>query len=702
MSFNFSRDFQTQGSGGYHYSTVSAKDVSSIKGGELVIPSQDNNGGRVERIKENGFSGCSNINSVIVPDTVRMIGKPDYDDGTGYLSLTTYFSLSFSCCNNLISVSVPDTLSFIGAQAFDGCVHLKSFIVRDTGADKLTLSRWRLDADDMYGCTLYVAERHLANAKKNFDKIFYKIDKLENAPTWQSLLSELDRPMPSQGLKFESSGKSTEGYNSHTYVYGRVGKASNFDNGLKNLVIPEIGDNKLIRQIDSSGFFSTNIKTVYLPNSLEYIGTPDDNSCGYNDRYNAYSFKNCTQLSVINASDRLKHIGTGAFDNSFNIKHFIIRDTGMPKMSISNWRITKTVFNDCTLYVPSQHLSTVKPKLEKTFRNVTTLDQIPAEIIALFPNVKYEISKDAPKAEPKKETPKPQPAPAPKAAPKAEPKAEPKKETPKPQPAPAPKQEPKETEPKKETPKPQPAKKVEIKENTVNGKTTYSFNGEDGLSKSKLCLSIIRYYIEQNPDITVSQLREMFNIKNNNMVETIDGALKICDSSGKAGGNYSMKDADQIATKEGKVVVWNYWPERYFNPFMEIVETHVFASDKKETPKPQPAPAPKQEPKKETPKPQPAPAPKAEPKKEAPKPEVRRPSADDMNVLDKLIDAALEDFVLTDEERSVLLKKSKEIGLGEDEFKIYLNGKIQERMKDKPAEKVEEEKKGFFARLFGK
>ena len=93
--------------------------------------------------------------------------------------------------------------------------------------------------------------------------------------------------------------------------------------------------------------------------------------------------------------------------------------------------------------------------------------------------------------------------------------------------------------------------------------------------------------------------------------------------------------------------------------------------------------------------------PKAEPKKEAPKPEVRRPSADDMNVLDRLIDAALEDFVLTDEERSVLLKKSKEIGLGEDEFKIYLNGKIQERMKDKPAEKVEEKKKGFFARLFG-
>ena len=73
-----------------------------------------------------------------------------------------------------------------------------------------------------------------------------------------------------------------------------------------------------------------------------------------------------------------------------------------------------------------------------------------------------------------------------------------------------------------------------------------------------------------------------------------------------------------------------------------------------------------------------------------------------MKVLDKLIDSALEDFVVTDEERKVLLNKANEIGLGKDEFKLYLNGKIQERMKDKPEEKVEEEKKGFFARLFGK
>ena len=671
MSFNFSRDFQTQGSGGYHYSTVSAKDVSSIKGGELVIPSQDNNGGRVERIKENGFSGCSNINSVIVPDTVRMIGAVDIPNY--WCDITkTHYGFSFRGCNNLVSISLPDTLSFIGDKTFSGCVHLKSLIVRDTGTAKLSLSRWILSSDEMYGCTLYVAERHLANVKKNFDKIFYKIDKLENAPDWKSLLNTLDGPKPTaEGLSFGTYSVTRQAeysVNTKSHEEGWVEKSSLFDNNIQHLIIPEkISSFSPITLQYVGNFSNTKIKTLYLPNNLEAIGMPDGRqSWGDPIRYNTSSFKNCTQLSVINASDRLKHIGTGAFDNSFNIKHFIIRDTGMPKMSISNWRITKTVFNDCTLYVPSQHLSTVKPKLEKTFRNVTTLDQIPAEIIALFPNVKYEISKDAPKTEPVKEAPKAQPAPAP--------KAEPKKETPKPQPAPA--------------PKAQPTQKIEITESVVNGKTAFIFNGETYTVKGKLCHAIAKYYIEQNPDITISQLRETFNIKNVNAVESVEEAIKTTDSSGTPGGGYYMKDADQIATKEGNVVVWNYWPERYYTPFMEIVEKLNFVSSGDKAVK-------------ETPKAQPAPAPKAEPKKEAPKPEVRRPSADDMNVLDRLIDAALEDFVLTDEERSILLKKTKEIGLGEDEFKIYLNGKIQERMKDKPAEKVEEKKKGFFARLFG-
>ena len=101
-----------------------------------------------------------------------------------------------------------------------------------------------------------------------------------------------------------------------------------------------------------------------------------------------------------------------------------------------------------------------------------------------------------------------------------------------------------------------------------------------------------------------------------------------------------------------------------------------------------PQPAAVNEPKKETPKPQPVPAPKpkAEPAKEAPKPEVKRPTEEGMKALDRLIDAALENFIITDGEKNVLLKKSKEIGLDQTEFELYLNDKILERMKEKPKE----------------
>lgn len=85
-----------------------------------------------------------------------------------------------------------------------------------------------------------------------------------------------------------------------------------------------------------------------------------------------------------------------------------------------------------------------------------------------------------------------------------------------------------------------------------------------------------------------------------------------------------------------------------------------------------------------------------------PTPSVKEPSEVDMKALDRLIDAALEDFVVTDEERATLLKKADSIGLTHDEFKMILDSRIQKRMKEKPEEKIEEKKKGFFARLFGK
>ena len=100
-----------------------------------------------------------------------------------------------------------------------------------------------------------------------------------------------------------------------------------------------------------------------------------------------------------------------------------------------------------------------------------------------------------------------------------------------------------------------------------------TFNGKEIKGKGRLCLAIVKDYVEKHPDVTLAELKSVFNVpKCDNIVELLEVAMTIKDSSGKAGGCHYIKEADQIEIKEGKVVVWSYWPERYYTPFMENVQ----------------------------------------------------------------------------------------------------------------------------------
>ena len=99
-----------------------------------------------------------------------------------------------------------------------------------------------------------------------------------------------------------------------------------------------------------------------------------------------------------------------------------------------------------------------------------------------------------------------------------------------------------------------------------------TFNGKEIKGKGRLCLAIVKDYVEKHPDVTLAELKSVFNVpKCDNIVELLDVAMTIVDSAGKAGGDHYVKEADQIVINEGKVVVWSYWPERYYLPFMENV-----------------------------------------------------------------------------------------------------------------------------------
>lgn len=99
------------------------------------------------------------------------------------------------------------------------------------------------------------------------------------------------------------------------------------------------------------------------------------------------------------------------------------------------------------------------------------------------------------------------------------------------------------------------------------------FNGVEYKGKGKLCLAIVKDYVAKHPDITLDELKAAFNIAvNDKIIATLEEGIQLKESS-KYGANHFLKESDQIILKDGtRVVVWNYWPERYYPPFMEKVQ----------------------------------------------------------------------------------------------------------------------------------
>ena len=84
------------------------------------------------RLEKNEFIGCSNLTSVIIPNTVKTIGIAAFVCCTNLTSVTIPNSvtsigeLAFADCQSLPSVTIPNSVTSIGEHAFDSCQSLPS------------------------------------------------------------------------------------------------------------------------------------------------------------------------------------------------------------------------------------------------------------------------------------------------------------------------------------------------------------------------------------------------------------------------------------------------------------------------------------------------------------------------------------------------------------------------------------------------
>ena len=113
-------------------------------------------------------------------------------------------------------------------------------------------------------------------------------------------------------------------------------------------------------------------------------------------------------------------------------------------------------------------------------------------------------------------------------------------------------------------------------------KAVYRFGGKEYKKKTDLVQAVVHQYIEEHDITTIEELKQVFDVRVKQgipMVLSLDDAMKVKSSDGKAGGNFAVGEDMQIELKKKgflgiktgvKVVVWKYWPDRFFIGFLDL------------------------------------------------------------------------------------------------------------------------------------
>lgn len=146
LSFTVSQS-QTFNDGVLQYTVTDGTNVSVIKyndvcpTGDLIIPEtiMDNSiSYTITSIGNFAFSTCTDLTSVIIPDSVTRIKESAFEECTGVMSfnipnnITSIGAGAFALCSSLTSVDIPNSVTSLGDFAYAFCSGLSNVSISDS------------------------------------------------------------------------------------------------------------------------------------------------------------------------------------------------------------------------------------------------------------------------------------------------------------------------------------------------------------------------------------------------------------------------------------------------------------------------------------------------------------------------------------------------------------------------------------------
>lgn len=309
--------------------TGSMLDQEVYTAGSIVIPSTVEHNGRtytVTRIGERAFEHCTEVKSVVIPNTVTWI-----EDN------------AFYGCSELSHMDIPETVTGIGGRAFYGCSSLPSLTVHRNvshiGAGAFGtcsgLASITVDSGNMY-----------YDSRSDCNGIIETASGCMIAGCMNTRIPETVKSIGDDAFSGCESLKSIVIPNSVT----GIGKSAFAFTGLSGIVIPEsvteMGDRAFsnchslkevrlpesIRKIGMLAFaYCANLVSVNIPESVRYIGESAFENCSslkavtiWADTISNVAFYGCIGLTDVRLTDSVRYIGRAAFSDCKSLKALTI------------------------------------------------------------------------------------------------------------------------------------------------------------------------------------------------------------------------------------------------------------------------------------------------------------------------------------------------------------------------------------------